>query len=503
MSDLLMKKEEIEKLILRCIDVHRPKDGKELFKYCSALNVTYQEFRTCFSHLRQEGKFMVDPAGYLVTVVVPPVVAPPKIEKKIEPISEDRLKEITKEMTINDLKDVLGLTVKHDDSNKMITFFCMLSAYTDSNQFNISYRAPSSTGKSYIALELADLFPAEDVISVGYASPTSFFHLSGIWDKERKSIINDFERKILIFMDQPHDLLLQRLRPFLSHDKKEISMKITDRQEKHGLRTKTVLLKGYASVIFCTGSLKIDEQEATRNFLLSPETTQEKIREAIYLKARKKGNRPAYNDWLEKDEKRKMLKDRIRLIKDAKISEIIIPEPERIVDRFISQTSRLKPRHARDIDRILSIVGCFTLFNLWHRDKDENNNIYAQQQDIDNAFTIWDTIAICQELNIAPYIWRIFEEVIKPAYLELNNTGVTEIGLSRKDFRKKFSEVYGRPIAYWSLKEEILPQLETAGLITQEPNQDNRRELLIYIPPHLYSPNQTTTNMESRGVGVV
>jgi hypothetical protein len=422
------------------------------------------------------------------------------------------ISEITKELTVEELKDILGLTVKHDNSNKIITFLCMLSAYTENNQFNISYRAPSSTGKSYIPLELAELF--EDVIPIGYASPTSFFHEAGTWDDERKVIVVDFERKILIFMDQPHDLLLQRLRPFLSHDRKEIPLKITDRREKHGLRTKTVLLKGHASVIFCTGSLKIDEQEATRNFLLSPETTQEKLREGIFLKALKRGNRLAYNEWLESDVRRKALKERIRLIKEAKINEIIIPEPEKIAEKFVNlHSGKLKPRHQRDIERIISLIGSLALLNLWYRRKDENNNIYAEQQDIDEAFKIWDSVAICQELNIPPYVWRVFEEVIKPIYQELNNNSESEetkIGLSRKTIMTKYYEVYGRPVEYWRLKEEILPALETAGLIYQEPNPNNRREFLIYVTtPHPYSPNHNSTphsdsisnNMESSTVG--
>jgi hypothetical protein len=329
------------------------------------------------------------------------------------------ISKITEEMTVEELQDILGLTIKYDNSNKLITFLCMLSAYTESNQFNISFRAPSSTGKSYIPIELSELF--EDVISIGYASPTSFFHESGMWDEERKVIIVDFERKILVFMDQPHDQLLQRLRPFLSHDEKEVQSKITDRREKYGLRTKTVLLRGYASVIFCTGSLKIDEQEATRNFLLSPETSQEKLRKGICLKALRKGNRPAYNSWLEDDIRRKMLKERIRLIKESKINEIIIPEPEKVAERFINeQTGKLKPRHQRDIERIISLIGSLALINLWYRGKDENNNIYVEQKDIDEAFKIWSDVAICQELNIPPYVWRIFKEIIEPAYNECN-----------------------------------------------------------------------------------
>jgi hypothetical protein len=411
--------------------------------------------------------------------------------------------EVTRELTIDELRDILGKTIKHDNENKLITFLCMLSAYTENNQFNISFRAPSSTGKSYIPLELAELFPPEDVITIGYASPTSFFHEQGNWDNEKKAIILDFERKILIFIDQPHDQLLQRLRPFLSHDQKEIAIKITDKREKHGLRTKTALLRGYASVIFCTGSLKIDEQEATRNFLLSPETTQEKIREAIFLKALKKGNRPAYNSWLEGDYRRKALKERIRLIKEARINEIIIEEPEKIAERFINlHNGRLKPRHTRDIERIISLIGGLALINLWYRKKDENRNLYVENEDIENAFKIWNEVATCQELNIPPYVYRIFKEVIEPLYLEV------KVGLSRKEIATKFYSVYGRPIEEWRLRQEILPALETAGLIYQEPNPNNKREILVHVvtPPSnsLYSTphsDSISNNIVSGGVG--
>jgi hypothetical protein len=33
----------------------------------------------------------------------------------------------------------------------------------------------------------------------------------------------------------------------------------------------------------------------------------------------------------------------------------------------------------------------------------------------------------------------------------------------------------------WRLRQEILPALETAGLIYQEPNPNNKRELLVYV----------------------
>lgn len=75
------------------------------------------------------------------------------------------------------------------------------------------------------------MFPSDRVIKIAYSSPTAFFHDQGAIDQETKIITVDLERKILIFLDQPHDQLLERLRPLLSHDQKELYYKITDKRE--------------------------------------------------------------------------------------------------------------------------------------------------------------------------------------------------------------------------------------------------------------------------------
>src|SRR3989344_3711775 len=222
--------------------------------------------------------------------------------------------------------EVLEATIKEDKINKILTFYGEISAYTEEEQLNISNQAPSSTGKSYIPMEIADLFPQQDVFMIGYCSPTAFFHDKGFYDKETNTIHIDLERKILVFLDQPHTLLLQHLRPLLSHDKKEIQLKITDKSQKAGLRTKNVIVRGYPAVIFCSAGLKLDEQEATRFLMLSPETTKSKIKSGILEKIKKSSNKTKYLNELNKDPKRKQLKERIEKIKEANVSEILIPE---------------------------------------------------------------------------------------------------------------------------------------------------------------------------------
>jgi len=404
-------------------------------------------------------------------------------------------------LSLDELLEILGLTIKQDQQNKLVTFLCQLSAYTEDSQFNISFNAPSSTGKSFIPLEIAQLFPKEDVIKTGYASPTAFFHDQGEYKEELKGYEIDLERKILIFLDQPHDLLLQHLRPLLSHDEKEILIKITDKSQTHGLRTKNILLRGFSSVIFCTAGLKIDEQEATRMVLLSPEINQEKIREAIYAKVKKESDRKTYKDWLQGNAGRELLKERIMAIKQERIEEIIIKSPEKIEEIFTKQKRILKPRDARDVGRLISLVKTFALLNLWFRERN-GQTIIANEDDISEAIKIWNKISESQELGIPPYIYSLYLKIVLTAFNEKNQIqdeeseqNIQGIGLTRQEIISKHFQVYGRALSDWKLRQEIIPMWESAGLITQERDIDDKRKILI-SPTTPFTVSQEQNNSE-------
>ncbi len=405
---------------------------------------------------------------------------------------EDRLKEIEEKIvkkvdvsnfqpiSIKEIVDILGLTIKKDESNKLITFLCQISTYTEDSQFNISFIAPSSVGKSYIPTEIAKLFPEEDVKEIGYCSPTAFFHERGEYNKEDNKYIIDLSHKILIFLDQPHTQLLERLRPLLSHDKKKIEVRITDKTQKFGTKTKKASLIGYPSVIFCTAGLRIDEQESTRFLLLSPEAGQEKIREAIHERIKKETDNNYYNDWLNNNPDRKSLKERILAIKQAKIKEIKISSPEIIKEIFFKENKFLKPRYSRDIGRIISLIKSLALLNLWFREKD-GNTIIANKDDIMSAFDIWKEVNESQELNLSPYILNLYKEVILALYKDKNTDGIIEEGLTRQEIIQKHNEVYGRFIPDWQLRQQVLPMLENSGLIKQEADPSDKRKILVYL----------------------
>jgi hypothetical protein len=407
----------------------------------------------------------------------------PKIEKLFQKIEREIPEKIDTSkfspLSTEELLEILGLTVKRDEENKLITFLCQLSAYTESSQFNISFNAPSSTGKSYIPLEISQLFPKEDVIKIGYCSPTAFFHQVGKYLKEKGGYLVDLSRKILIFLDQPHSQLLSRLRPLLSHDEKEIESKITDKSEKHGLRTKNVIIKGFPSVIFCTAGLKVDEQEATRFILLSPEINQEKIREAIYEKLKKEADEKEYKRYLEEDQRRKLLKERVLAIRQERIQEIKLGRSDLLKEMFFERYKVLKPKHQRDIGKIISLIKSQALLNLWFREKEEKA-IIASEEDIKEAFRIWDKISESQELSLPPYVYDIYFQIILPAFKEKGVLGEEIKGLTRKEIIQKHFQIHKRYLSQSQLSREIIPMLEMAGLIYQEMDPEDRRRMLIY-----------------------
>lgn len=402
---------------------------------------------------------------------------------------------------IKELRKILGLTIKKDDVNKVVTFLGLLSAYTENSQFNISFNAPSSTGKSYIGIELSNLFPKEDVRKIAYASPTAFFH-QGVWNEERKLLEVDLERKILIFLEAPHNDLLGRLRSLLSHDEKEIYYEITDKSEKRGLRTKKVAIKGFPSVVFCTAGLRIDEQEATRMFLLSPEISQEKIKEAVDTKILKEADFGSYQYLVDDNPERQLLIKRIRAIRDEHVIEIKIGSPQKLAAAFYSRNRSLKSKHARDIGRICSLIKVLALLNLWHRERD-GAAIIASDDDIQEALDIWDSIAESQEFNLPPYVYDLYKNVLLPRLIEKNGElqdGIVILGLSKQEILQKHFQVYGRYLPDWQFRQEIIPMLETAGLLTEEKDDPiDKRKILYYPTLPLTIPASEENNSESRG----
>jgi len=401
------------------------------------------------------------------------------IKLGVEPkdILQARLWEITRPTTFDEVAEVLGSTVRRDKPTKLILLAGMVLTFTDEDQINILMSSESAAGKSYDAVEVAAYFPSEVMRILGSASPTAFYHEEGVFDKNRNALVVDLRGIILIFLDQPHYSLIERLRPLLSHDKRELIYKITDKTKKGALRTKNVILIGYPTVIFCSSKFTLDEQEKTRLFVLSPETSSEKLEESLRLIVARVGDREGFRRWVDSHPRRRWLKARIQAIRDANIKHVIIEGQEYVYKRFRSLHERLAPRHQRDLPRIMALIKAHALFNIPHREGRGQETIVATDEDIEAGFDLYSLIAKPNELGISPQVYEIYKEVIEPLLKK-------EGSVSRQRILGAYYEYHGRLLAEDRLRREILPSLESAGLIVQIPDPTDRRKMLVSLPDH-------------------
>ncbi len=409
------------------------------------------------------------------------------------------------EMSLEEVAEVLSLTIKYDTDNKLITFLCMLSAYTDSSQLNVSFNAPSSSGKTYMTTEIAKLFPPEDKIERSGASPTSFFYGEGVEDKERKVKVVLLERKILLFYEQPNPLLQAKLRPVLSHDQRELRFSNTNKDKKGANRAEQTIIRGYPATVFCSAGLQLDEQEATRAILLSPEVTEAKLKEGVHLQAKRGANEAEFDEWVESQPERIALKSRIIAIREEHVDDIIIPDPDAIEHRFYAVFGKLKPRHMRDMGHLMRLIKVVALLNVWQR-RQPDGTIVANQADIDAAFALWSKVVESQDLNVPPIVMNFYKNFILPAYFEKKNdpefasdVDFGFVGLSSQELSTYYLRVEESPLNDEHLRKQILPQLIASGLITyDQPANGDRRSRHIF--PKMFL-NQNRFNFNDNNIG--
>lgn len=385
------------------------------------------------------------------------------------------------EMTLNELAETLSLTIKHDYLCKTITFLGMLSAYTYDSQLNISFNAPSSSGKTYITSEVAKLFPPEDKIEISGASPTALFYQQGEIDKESGCRILNLENKILIFYELPDQKVQERLRAIASHDSRIQTHFYTNKTKNGTNKTDKIQIIGFPAMLFCSASLRINEQEQTREFLLSPEQSQEKIAAAIELQNRRGTDEHSFHEWLSNRSDRQALIRRIQAISAEKVKYIKLPDSDEFKERFISGFKQLKERHTRDFTHVQQLAKSIALLNIWYR-KQPDGSYLASVEDVELAMGLWEQFAESQVMGVPPTVLQFYKDFMLPLYEDTKRTQTQGlIGFSHETLSTYHLRKTGTLLNEDTLRKQIIPQLHASGLIDhRQPDFGDRRSKWIY-----------------------
>lgn len=373
------------------------------------------------------------------------------------------------EITIHDLADILNLTIKFDYYNKCILFLALLSTYTESDQINIGMQGRSSSGKTYMTKEVAKYFPQEDILRYDEVTPTAFKYADAITDPKTNNKYVDCERKILLFTETPDNQLRKRLRPLLSHDDKEIRSLSTNRN-KHGRNAaEESIIRGFCSTVFCTTATKMDEQEANRCILISPEVSREKIIAGMELANQRAANPEAFRSMVETDSRRQSLIRRIKSIKAMHINSVIIPDPNKVLTKFHELQPSVAPRGQRDIGYFNSLIKAVAMLNA-HNRMGEERNIVANDSDINAAIELWQSISNSQRYNIPPIVYEDYINYILPAYgevLPMVQNGAHIDGITYEEIFGYYQELNGERPNEESFKKNTISTLKAANMIAE------------------------------------
>lgn len=395
---------------------------------------------------------------------------------------------VSEEMSIDDLASVLDTTIKCDKINKCIVFLGMLSAYTEEDQLNICLLGESSSGKTYIAQQTALYFPQEDVVRIAEATPKAFKYLDNAREldfepyedddsNDRKTIITDLERVILLFQDMPNTYFLHEIRPLLSHDQKELTYYSVNQGNQGRRKTESVILRGYPSVIFCSANIRVNPQEATRCLLLSPETSNEKIEASIGTTIERYVDPKKYIAEIESDPRRQALRERVKRIKEMYIESVIVPfSKEYILKRYRTTNPVPMPSDNRNIQHILALIKAVAMLNAENRIGDEHE-VVANETDVEAGFRLWEGIAKTQDCGIAPTAMSFYEKYLVPAYLFYGiESGISIVELLR------YCKQNGCNVSPYTVTKDFIPALVLGGLISCGP-VEGRDGRVKYIKP--------------------
>jgi hypothetical protein len=408
----------------------------------------------------------------------------------------------------------IGRTVKHDKVTSNLTLKAGLSAYTK-EPLNVFLRGESSIGKTYVVVNSLANFPKDDVWFLGGLSPTALVHDRGLLvDKDGEPIVQvpkpkkdaaeeekeayqiyrekmktahylvDLQGKILVFLEAPNAETFYKLRPVLSHDVWEISYKFTDKTSRSGpLQTMHVVIRGWPAAIFCSTSEKFVQDLATRSFTFTPETTEDKYRDANILT----GSKAAFPWKFEKDSDAVLLEGYITYFKNhMKELQAIIPYAKTFGSTFPAKF----PRSMRDFKHVLGLIQVSALFHLAQRPillrklrfetegkegfgEEQHVYVMATKQDYDNTMALWKEVKETTETSAASHHLKFFHQVVEPMAKQSPMFTVKDLtdAWNAKFLERKSSDTIRNYVDFLCL----------IGYMSKEPDPGDKRQNLLKV----------------------
>ena len=335
-----------------------------------------------------------------------------------------------------------------DDANLLLTFLVFLSCKTE-KPLNLEMIGASSSGKTYMTLTARNGFPKSMCMVLAGASKEALKYDYDEVSEDGEFIVNVANRCIVILEKDESFAFIRRMKPLMSGDDTELVWKTPIKNEMTGeIETRDFIIRGQPSFITLTTRNPSEAEQITRQLLMTPETTPDKIENVVVntLMAKARPEDLSIHPDLH------LLQASMLKLKQRKTRNIFAP----LMAEFFPATSA---SHQRDINKVLSIIDTITLLHQKQRPThkiDETTYILSSIEDNVLGLILCDLVLRASLSGVPEDSWVVMNEMKKMS--EANRT------LS-EDNILQWLHIHSFQCSKNALKEKHLPTLEDAGLI--------------------------------------
>jgi hypothetical protein len=335
-----------------------------------------------------------------------------------------------------------------DDANLLLTFLVMLSCKSDM-PLNLEMVGQSASGKTYLALTARNGFPKSMCMILAGASREALkYDYDEIDDKGNFIVHVDGKCIVILEKDESYSFV-KKMKPLMSGDDTELVWKTPIKNELTGeIETRDFIIRGQPSFITLTTKNPKEQEQVTRQLLMTPDTTSDKVANVVRnsLKSRARPESFTIHPDLP------LLQASMLALDKHRVRNIFAPL---MADFFPARSAQ----HQRDINKVLSLIDAVTLVHQNQRpieQVDGQTYLLASVEDNLIGLVLADLVLRASLSGVPDDSWLLFTEMV-------------EMGESKRpltiDNILQWMHLHAFSMSKNALREKHLPTLEDAGLI--------------------------------------
>ena len=335
-----------------------------------------------------------------------------------------------------------------DDANLLLTFLVIVSCKTD-NPLNLEMVATSAAGKTYMVLTARNGVPKSMCMVLAGASREALKYDYDEVDEQGNFIVHVDNKCIIILEKDESYSFVKKMKPLMSGDDTELVWKTPIKNDLTGeIETRDFIIKGQPSFITLTTRSPKEQEQITRQLLMTPDTTTEKVAAVVAnsLKAKARPEQFTVHPDL------KLLQASMFSLNRYRVRNIFAPV---MADFFPARNAQ----HQRDITKVLSIIDAITLLHQNQRPIetfDGEEYVVASIEDNVLGLILADLVLRASLSGVPDDTWGVFAEMLNMAESRRPLT---------IDNILQWLHIHAFSLSKNALMEKHLPSLEDSGLI--------------------------------------